>query len=159
MSETSILIVDDETAFADITAKRLGQRGFSVITANDGPQAIRIIEENDGLDVVLLDVKMPGMDGLEVLKAIMDVKPILRVVLLTGHGTVESAVRGIKLGAFDYLLKPAEIDALTAKLNAAAAEKREIEQKIMDIRIHPYITQEEKDAQIEAILSRRQSEE
>jgi len=158
MSGTKILIVDDETAFADITAKRLAQRGFSVETANDGPRAIRIVEDKEDLDVVILDVKMPGMDGLEVLKAIMSVRPILRVLLLTGHGTVESAVQGIKHGAYDYLLKPADIEALTSKIGAAAAEKREMEQKIMDIRIHPYITDEEKEAQILAVLGRTPQE-
>lgn len=155
MQTPRILIVDDETAFADITAKRLSQRGFSVLTASGGPEALKIVEDRDDLDVILLDVKMPGMDGLEVLQAITGKKPLLRVVLLTGHGTVESAVAGIKLGAFDYLMKPAEIEILSEKLNQAAAQKRELEEKIMDIRIHPYITQEEKDEKIRAALNRR----
>jgi len=155
MHAPKILIVDDETAFAEIMAKRLSQRGFSVLTAGGGPEALKIIEGRDDLDVILLDVKMPGMDGLEVLQAVVAMKPLLRVVLLTGHGTVESAVAGIKLGAFDYLMKPAEIEALAAKLNEATAQKREVEQEIMDIRIHPYITQEEKDEKIRAVLNRR----
>jgi len=80
--------------------------------------------------VVILDIKMPGMDGIETLKEIKKRFPMVEVIMLTGHGSAESAVEGMKLGAFDYLLKPADIDSLTEKVNGARKRKEEHEERI-----------------------------
>jgi DNA-binding NtrC family response regulator len=84
---------------------------------------------------VILDVKMPGMDGIETLKAIKSQVPLVEVIMLTGHATVESAIEGMRLGAFDYLLKPCDMDHLIAKVSEAAARKRQHEEKIINARI------------------------
>jgi len=87
------------------------------------------------IEVVLLDVKMPGMDGIEVLREIKKKHPLIEVIMLSGQATVESAIEGMKLGAFDYLLKPCEMDQLISKVKEAAAKKREHEEKIIEARV------------------------
>ena len=89
---------------------------------------------NKNVDVIVLDVKMPGMDGLETLKEVKKRIPLAEVIMLTGHATVESAIEGMKLGAYDYLMKPCDIEQLVAKLEEATAKKREHELKIRDAR-------------------------
>jgi len=134
--ELSVLLVDDEVAFVEALSRRLGKRGFRVVTATSGPEALEALEEGGATrtDVVILDVKMPGMDGLETLAAIKERHPLVEVVMLTGHATVESAIEGMKRGAFDYLMKPCEMDVLTAKLEQAGQKKRNHEAKILEAR-------------------------
>ena len=136
MMELSVLLVDDEEAFVEALARRLGKRGFRVATATSGPQALEDLEEGGATrtDVVILDVKMPGMDGLETLAAIKERHPLVEVVMLTGHATVESAIEGMKRGAFDYLMKPCEMDVLIGKLQQAGQKKRDHEAKILEAR-------------------------
>lgn len=130
MTTPFIMLVDDETAFVETMAKRLAKREIETITAFSGEEAVEKVEQNENLDVIVLDVKMPGMDGLQALKAIKAISPLVEVVMLTGHGTVELAVDGMKLGAFDFLMKPCEIDVLVEKVNEAADKKKEHEKKI-----------------------------
>jgi len=118
----TVLLVDDEAEFVDTLAKRLNRRGLVVHTANSGPQALEIAAST-ALDVVVLDVKMPGMDGIEVLEKIKALKPELEVVMLTAHANVEVAMRGMELGAFDYLMKPVELDDLLYKIQDANKQK------------------------------------
>jgi DNA-binding NtrC family response regulator len=136
MMELSVLLVDDEVAFVEALGRRLGRRGFRVATATSGPLALEALAEGGATrtDVVILDVKMPGMDGLEALAAIKERHPLVEVVMLTGHATVESAIEGMKRGAFDYLMKPCDMDTLTAKLEQAARKKRDHEAKILEAR-------------------------
>jgi DNA-binding NtrC family response regulator len=136
MMELSVLLVDDEVAFVEALARRLGKRGFRVATATSGRQALEVLAEGGATrtDVVILDVKMPGMDGLEALASIKERHPLVEVVMLTGHATVESAIEGMKRGAFDYLMKPCEMDILTAKLEQAGRKKRDHEAKILEAR-------------------------
>ncbi len=132
---TTVLLVDDEKPFVDAMMRRLDKRGFEMHTAFDASEALAVIEKlGEGVDVVVLDVKMPGMDGIDALKEIKSREPLVEVIMLTGHGTVESAIEGMKRGAFDFLLKPCDIDELTAKIKAAKGKKAAQEQKILEAR-------------------------
>lgn len=139
--KTKILLVDDEKDFTDTLAQRLEIRGFAVSVAYNGQTAIDSIEQNT-YDVVVLDVHMPGLSGNETLQRIKEIAPLVQVVMLTGNVTVEKAIAGMKLGAYDFLMKPAETDALIDKINEAHEIKKEHEE-----RIHK--------AEIDNILSRR----
>lgn len=124
----NILIVDDERDFVEILSLRLTDAGHRVRAAYSGQEALSVLAETEGdalpeTDVVILDIKMPGMDGIETLKQIKTRHPVVEVILLTGHGAVDTAVKGLKSGAFDYLLKPADFDELTAKLEAARKQR------------------------------------
>lgn len=130
-----VLLVDDEAPFVEALAKRLDKRGMTVITAFSGPEALNKLEEDSRIDdVVVLDVKMPGMDGIDTLKAIKAALPLVEVVMLTGHATVESAIEGMKLGALDYLMKPCEMEILMAKVQEAKNKKSRQEEKIAEAR-------------------------
>ena len=135
MNNPFILLVDDEVAFVETIKKRLVKRDLRVISANSGPDALESLKQNSALDVVILDVKMPVMDGIETLKEIKKEYPIIEVIMLTAHATVETAIEGMKRGAFDYLMKPCEIDQLVSKVSEAAARKRSHEEKIREARI------------------------
>ncbi len=132
MAIAKILIVDDETSFVDAMIKRLTKRELDVLPAYSGDEALRALKDNPRIEVVILDVKMPGMDGDEALKEIKKQYPLVEVIMLTGHATVESAIKGMKMGAFDYLMKPCDIDLLVSKVEEAAAKKRRHEQKITE---------------------------
>jgi len=136
MIEPSVLVVDDEIAFVEALSRRLTKRGVKVSTAFSGAEALEHLADRGATktDVVILDVKMPGMDGLETLAVIKEKHPLIEVVMLTGHATVESAIEGMKRGAYDYLMKPCDLDVLMDKLNAAAARKWDHEAKILEAR-------------------------
>lgn len=135
MSLAKVLFVDDEVPFVEALTKRLTKRDVEIIPAYSGEEALKKLAEQTGVEVVILDVKMPGMDGIEVLGEIKKKFPLVEVIMLTGHATVESAIDGMKLGAFDYLMKPCEIDQLVSKVSEAAAKKRQHEEKIMQARL------------------------
>lgn len=122
VSTCTILLVDDEAEFIETLGKRLTRRGLTVLLANSGQEALDLIAVND-IDVVVLDVKMPGMDGIEALQKIKALKPDLEVLMLTAHANVEVAMRGMELGAFDYLMKPVELDDLLYKIQDANKKK------------------------------------
>jgi DNA-binding NtrC family response regulator len=124
-----VLIVDDEVDFVEMLSLRLGETGEKVTPAYSGKECLAILAEKT-IDVVILDIKMPGMDGIEVLKEIRARHPLVEVIMLTGHGTTETAVEGMKLGAYDYLLKPANFTDLTEKLAGARKRKEEQEERI-----------------------------
>ncbi|WP_031388339.1 response regulator [Desulfonatronum thiodismutans] len=132
MSLAKILLVDDEVPFVDTMVKRLSKRDFEIFTAYSGQEALDQLDKHHDIDIAVLDVKMPGMDGIATLKEIKNRFPLVEVIMLTGHGTVESAIDGMKLGAFDYLMKPAEIDDLVEKVKKAERVKREREEKIRE---------------------------
>jgi DNA-binding NtrC family response regulator len=134
MIEPSVLVVDDEVQFVETLVKRLVKRGVKVYTAYSGREALDALSGGNAArtDVVVLDVKMPVMDGLETLTEIKRDHPLIEVIMLTGHATVESAIEGMKKGAFDYLMKPCDLDVLMDKLNQAATKKREHEDKILE---------------------------
>ncbi len=147
-----LLLVDDENGFVEALSRRLVSRGYQVVSALSGEAALRMLDDIKNVDVVLLDVKMPGMDGLETLSHIKARQPLLEPIMLTAHATVATAVEAMRNGARDYLMKPCDLVALTAKIDAAARRKREREGKIHDVRMRPYITNREKEALIDAIL-------
>lgn len=130
----NILLVDDEQGFVETLAKRVANRGLNVHTVLSGQEAIDFLAANDSIDVVVMDVKMPGMDGIEALKRVKADHPLVEVVMLTGHATVESAIEGMKSGAFDYLMKPCELDDLLAKAVEAYDKKQAQETKILEAR-------------------------
>ncbi|MDD9301748.1 MAG: response regulator [Desulfobacter sp.] len=132
---SKILFVDDEKAFLDTLIKRLEKRKINPRAVYSGEEALTFLAENTSTDVVVLDVKMPGMDGLETLSEIKKQFPLVEVIMLTGHATVESAIDGMKLGAFDYMMKPCDLDLLMEKLDKAVAKKQGHEEKIMEARL------------------------
>ena len=129
MKSLSLMLVDDEERFLETTAKVLARKGYETLTAASGSEALELLGSHQ-VDVVILDVKMPGMGGLQVLREIKFRHPLIEVIMLTGHGTIETAVEGMKTGAFDYLTKPCDIDELIAKAEEALARKRGMEDKI-----------------------------
>ncbi|MEA3435080.1 MAG: response regulator [Thermodesulfobacteriota bacterium] len=135
MAIANVLLVDDEVPFVETMTKRLTKRDLDVSSAFNGQEALDILKKSRSIEVVILDVKMPGMDGLETLQKIRKKYPLVEVVMLTGHATVESAIDGMKLGAFDYLMKPCEMDILISKVGEAAKKKRSHEEKIIEARI------------------------
>jgi len=135
MSLANILLVDDEAPFVETMTKRLNKRGFDILSANTGQDALDQLARHRGIEVVILDVKMPGMDGVQTLEEIKRKFPIAEVIMLTGHATVESAIEGMKLGAFDYLMKPCDMEQLVAKVEAAALRRRSHEEKIIKARM------------------------
>ena len=135
MAVANVLLVDDEVPFVETMTKRLTKRDLDVSSAFNGQEALDKLEKSRSIEVVILDVKMPGMDGLETLEKIRKKYPLVEVVMLTGHATVESAIDGMKLGAFDYLMKPCDMDILISKVGEAAKKKRSHEEKIIEARI------------------------
>jgi two-component system NtrC family response regulator len=113
-----LLIVDDEVVFLQSIAERLRLRGFDVTAVSSGAEAVKVAEEGR-FDLALLDLKMPGMDGKQVLEVLKREHRFLEVIILTGHGSVDSAVECTKLGAFSYLPKPYELDSLLEVLRQA----------------------------------------
>ena len=126
---TRVMIVDDEKDFVEMLSLRLEEVGEKATPAYSGGECLEILAQKE-IDVVILDIKMPGMDGIETLREIKKRFPLAEVIMLTGHGTTETAVEGMKLGAFDYLLKPADFNDLSAKLEAARKRKDEQEERI-----------------------------
>ena len=114
----SLLLVDDEKDFIETLAERLQLRDFNVTTALSGDEAIKLVEENE-FDVIVLDVQMPGKDGVETLKEIKKIEQLSQVIMLTGHATVKTAIEGMKNGAFDYLMKPTDTNELIEMINKA----------------------------------------
>jgi len=115
----SVLIVDDEEDFLETIVRRLERRNIDATGVRSGEQALLKLKEKD-FQVILLDVKMPGgMDGIETLREIKKMSPQSQVILLTGHGAVEMSVEGMKMGAFDYVMKPVKLESLLVKISDA----------------------------------------
>jgi DNA-binding NtrC family response regulator len=137
MKGSAILLVDDEEVFTSNMSKLLTSRGYRVNAVNDGESAIRELQAN-AYDVVVLDLKMPGMDGITTLKEIQELGLFTETLLLTGHGSIDTALEAMKLGAYDYLTKPCEIDELVEKIERAwkkkdRSEQRDLQQKIQKV--------------------------
>jgi DNA-binding NtrC family response regulator len=122
MNAFKVLFVDDETDFLETLMKRMKKRGVDVVRAASGEEALELLDESKP-DVVVLDVKMPGMGGIEALREIKKHSPLVEVIMLTGHANVEVAIQGMELGAFDYLMKPMDIDELLYKVQDAFKQK------------------------------------
>lgn len=136
MSLFKILVVDDELDFLETIVKRLEKRNLEVVGVTSGEEAVDALAQSQ-FDVILLDIKMPGgMDGIETLREIKRIQPLAEVILLTGHASVETSIEGMKLGAFDYLLKPVKFDDLLHKMAAAFKRKASHDRKIHDAEIY-----------------------
>jgi len=135
MDTFRVLIVDDEEDFLETLVKRLERRGIEAAGVKSGEEALDTMKQKL-FDVVVLDIKMPGgMDGIQALREMKQIQPLTEVVLLTGHASVETSIEGMRLGAFDYLLKPIKLEELMAKLGDAFEKKDAHEQKIRKARI------------------------
>lgn len=117
-----VLVVDDELDFLETIVKRLERRGLSAKGVSSGKSALDYLESHE-VDVVILDVRMPGMDGIDVLKEIVTKWPKTQVILLTGHGSIEAGMKGLELGAYDYVLKPAKLEDIIKKIHQAYERK------------------------------------
>ena len=123
MAEYRVLLVDDEEEFVSALSERLMLRGIEVDSALNGEEALASLKEKE-FEVVILDVMMPGLSGLEVLKQIKSTHPNTQVILLTGHGSTREGIEGMRLGAFDYLIKPVDIEEMLTKMKEAANTAR-----------------------------------
>ena len=117
-----VLLVDDEQDFLEIMSERMKARGMEVTTSDSALEALKLIE-TESYDAIILDFMMPEMDGFETLKTIKEKRPELQIILLTGHATVEKGEEAMKLGALDFIEKPADLEALSEKIKKAKAEK------------------------------------
>jgi DNA-binding NtrC family response regulator len=149
MATITLLLVDDEGDFLRFLKTRLENRGMKTLAAANGLDAIKLMDEHH-IDVVVLDVKMSGIDGLQVLRKIKQGHPLVEVILLSGHATVDSAIEGLKLGAFDYLTKPCDISELMTKVDEAYSRKQTTEEKTRKAKVdktirHPMAVFEDDD--------------
>ncbi|VBB46222.1 Response regulator receiver protein [uncultured Desulfatiglans sp.] len=120
----NVLFVDDETDFLETLLKRMKKREVDVAGVKSGEEALDHLEKHPNIDVIVLDVKMPGMDGIETLREIKRRHPLVEVIMLTGHADVGVAIAGMELAAFDYLMKPVDFDQLLYKIQDACKKRR-----------------------------------
>ena len=127
MDRFKVIVIDDEVDFVDTMVKRLKDKGLESYGAMNGPEGLELVESKDP-DVVVLDVKMPKMSGIEVLREIKKKKPLTEVIMLTGHGSVEAGIQGLQLGAYNYVMKPVPFNELLT-LIVQAYDRKLIEQE------------------------------
>jgi DNA-binding NtrC family response regulator len=151
MEPLSLLLVDDEIEFLETLGERLRKRGYRVTTANSGQEALAHLQ--DKFDVMVLDQAMPGLSGLDVLDKAKQIQPTLEIIMLTGKAGIESAVKSLKHGAFQYLAKPCEIEELVVNIENAGIRKRDNDKKILEIRMQPFLTEEKRRALIASVLA------
>ncbi len=132
MDSFNVLLVDDEVDFLATVLKRFKKRKINAVGAENGEEALKTLDRNP-VDVVVMDVKMPGMGGIQTLREIKKSFPLIEVVMLTGHASMEVAIEGMEIGAFDYLMKPVDIDELLYKLQDAYKKKLIQETKIKSL--------------------------
>ena len=153
MSSFSFLLVDDEKEFVEALANRLQQRGFIAESAFSGTEALDLLKKNGFIDIVILDVGMPYPNGIQTLEILKKQFPLVEVIMLTGEATVHTAVAAIKHGAFDYLMKPCDLNELLVKAEKAFLRKKDRQAQILDARSKPYITEEKRAELIARILA------
>ena len=129
MELVKVLIVDDEPDFLETLVKRLKRRNIDAVGVSSGEAAIELIETQH-FDVAILDMRMPGMDGIDTLKELKKRTPLTEVIMLTGHASVESGMQGMQIGAFDYVIKPADFDELMEKVKQAYQRKQLHEERV-----------------------------
>jgi DNA-binding NtrC family response regulator len=122
VNELNVLFVDDEVDFLETLLKRMKKRDVNVTGVESGEKALGLLDR-EPVDVIVLDVRMPGMDGIQTLREIKKRYPLVEVIMLTGHASLEVAIEGMELGAFDYLMKPVDIDELLYKIQDAYKKK------------------------------------
>lgn len=137
MARARVLLVDDEQEFRDVLSERLKILNLDVDTAAGGREAIELVEKKS-YDAVILDLAMPEMDGIETLQRLLEIRQELQIIVLTGHATVQHGVNAIKLGAVDFIEKPARLEDLAEKIQKAQARtielfENQLNEKISDI--------------------------
>ena len=137
MSE-KVLLVDDEQDFLEVLAERMQVRGMEVSTATSATEALKMTED-ESYDAIVLDLMMPEMDGLEALEVFKKEKPELQIILLTGYATVKKGIEAMKLGAMDFIEKPADLVDLTAKIKEAKARRMILAEKQLQAKIKKII--------------------
>jgi DNA-binding NtrC family response regulator len=138
MTDEKILLVDDEEEFTRVLSERMKNRGLKVDTALSGPEALEKAE-GESYDAVILDLLMPGMDGIETLERLLKKRPELQVIILTGHATVKTGIDAVKMGAMDFIEKPADIKELMEKIKEAKTKKMVLVEKRMEAKIKELI--------------------
>lgn len=131
MEKFRVLIVDDEGEFVETIVKRLRDRGLEAEGVLNGPEALALLDERE-FDVCVLDYRMPGMDGIETLRHMKKKKPRMEVIMLTGHGSVESGIQGLQLGAYNYVMKPAPLKDLLYQMEQAYERKLIEEERLRE---------------------------
>lgn len=132
MTAKRLMLIDDETAFVTAMERRLAKRNIAIVSAYSGQEGLKRLAETPEIEVVVLDIKMPDMDGIQTLREIKKAHPLTEVILLTGDATFESVVEGMKLGAFDYLMKPCDLEELLAKVDEARTKRRRVMEKMQE---------------------------
>lgn len=158
MNSFSFLLVDDEQEFIEALALRLRQRGYTVECAFTGAEALKRLEKDNSVDIVLLDISMPAPDGMKTLQKIKLKHPLIEVIMLTGHASTRSAVEALKFGAFNYLTKPCDLKDLISLSEQAVVRKRAREAKLLDARMKPYISDQDREELIHQILDIKYSD-
>ena len=126
--EASVLLVDDEEQFLEALSQRLETRGLKVDTVTSGEEALKQVEDQN-FDAIIVDLAMPGIDGIETLKRIKEKRPDLEIIILTGHATVKSGIDAMKLGAEDFLEKPVDLNELLVKIGEAKNKRMLVVEK------------------------------
>ncbi len=152
MYSVHFLLVDDEKILIETIAERLRLKGFIADISLSGNEALNQLKTCNTIDIVVLNIQMPDQDGINILKKIKAKYPLVEVIMLTGHATIQSAIDAMKCGAFDYLIKPCDMDELHAKANNAVSRKRDREEKIGNAKLKPYISDREREELISKIL-------
>jgi DNA-binding NtrC family response regulator len=152
MALAKVLVIDEEHEFYAVLTRRLAKRNFTVTFAHSEKAALSRLEEDKDIEVVILDVTGPDLDGIEILKRIKKKKPLVEAIVLTGDSAIDSAISAIKIGAFDYLLKPVEIKQLVSKIEKAAGRKRHRDKLLLEVYMTPYLTRGERAKRIADIL-------
>ncbi len=140
MPNEKVLLIDDEKEFAEVLAERMEARGLKITTADSGPKAIQCVAD-ENFDAIVLNLFMPGMDGIETLKQLLQKNPDLQIILLVGRATIKKGVEAIKLGAMDFIEKPAEFEKLMELINKAAAKKMLLVEKNMEEKMSAILKQ------------------
>ena len=152
LASIHFLLVDDEKVLIETIAERLRLKGFIVDCALSGNEALNQLSRSGTIDIVVLDIQMPDLDGMRILEIIKTTHPLVEVIMLTGHATIQSAVEALKFGAYDYLLKPCDFNDLISKANKAISRKREREARILEVKFKPYISDREREELISTIM-------
>ena len=154
MIAPKVLLVDDEASFVDVLSRRLTLRGFEVVQAESGTEALELLDSVPNIEVAVLDLNMPGLNGLETLEHLKRVHPLVEAVILTGHGTVPSSLACMKAGAFDFLTKPTEAEKLAQVIEAAASQYRRNQNLVITIRSSPAKSQKKMAEQADRFVRR-----
>jgi len=138
MTDPRVLLIDDEKELLEVLSERLRTRGMNVQTAESGEEALKKIQEST-FDAIVLDLAMPGLDGIETLRRMKEISPGIQVILLTGHATVQKSIEVMKLGAMDLLEKPTDLKVLLAKIEEASSKRAFLLEKQMEDEIDEII--------------------